>query len=130
MCVPCIIGIVLAFVVGLVLLCSRCVRWVGVFLTVAAVCAAGYAVALDRRYQRSFLLIAAGDSVQRVRDLLARLIALPMARRVSMDILVPHLRFGVTSLRSIGITAFMLRMFGRCHSTESGRLLTYELISP
>jgi hypothetical protein len=72
MCVPCVIAIVLAFVVGLVLLCFRRVRWVGVFLTVAAICAAGYAVALDRRYQRSFPLIVTGDSEQRVRELLGR----------------------------------------------------------
>jgi hypothetical protein len=70
--VPCVIAIVLTFVVGLIFLCFRRVRWIGVVLTVAAVCAAGYAVALDRRYQRSFPLIVAGDSVQRVRDLLGR----------------------------------------------------------
>ena|ERR1051325_10064994 len=72
MCVACIIATVLAFVVGLVFLCFRRVRWAGVYLTVAAVCAAGYAVALDRRYQRSFPLIATRDSVQQVRDLLGR----------------------------------------------------------
>lgn len=69
---PCVIAIVLAFLVGLVLLCRRRVRWVGVFLIVAAIVAAGYSVVLDRRYQRSFPLIVAGDSVQRVSDLLGR----------------------------------------------------------
>lgn len=69
---PCIIAIILAFLVGLVLLCIRRARWIGVFLIVAAICAAGYSVALDRRYQRSFPSIVAGDSEQRVRDLLGR----------------------------------------------------------
>ena len=35
---------------------------------------------------------------------------------------VPHLKFEVTSLKSTGITVSMLRMFGQCHSTETGRL--------
>ena len=69
---PCVIAIVLAFLLGLVFLSFRRLRWIGVFLTAIALCAAGYAVALDRRYQRSFPLIAAGDSQERVRELLGR----------------------------------------------------------
>ena len=69
---PCVIAIVVAFLAGLVLLCFRRVRWVGVLLIVMAVLSAGYAVFLDLRYQRSFPLIVAGDSEQRVRELLGR----------------------------------------------------------
>ncbi|MEO7678919.1 MAG: hypothetical protein ABIV39_19370, partial [Verrucomicrobiota bacterium] len=69
---PCVIAIVLAFLVGLAFLFFRRIRLIGVLLTVAAICAAGYAVALDRRYQRSFPLIVAGDSEQHVRTLLGR----------------------------------------------------------
>lgn len=69
---PCVIANVLVFLVGLILLCWRRIRWLGALLIVIGICAASYAVTLDRRYQRGFPLIADGDTEQRVRELLGR----------------------------------------------------------
>jgi hypothetical protein len=72
MCVPCLIGIAAAFVLGLVFLGFRRLRIVGVVLVCLAVGTSCYAFWQARRYERNLPLVQSGDSPQRVRALLGR----------------------------------------------------------
>ncbi len=72
MCLSCVIVVILALLTGMLLLCWRRSRWLGALLIVAAICAAGYAIVLDRRYQRAFPSIVDGDTEVRVRELMGR----------------------------------------------------------
>jgi hypothetical protein len=72
MCIICLAGLLIAFVVGLILLCRRRARTIGAVLLFISIGTSGYAIWQANRYERNFPNVQIGDSKQRVRGLLGR----------------------------------------------------------